>query len=204
MASQFAAAAFRVVTAPGESVVISIGGRTAPMRTAPIDPMALTNFVWIRASALALITASRERLDPLLSVDPDDFTSEWDLPVHHAYHVALRAYLRGEPSRTAMNRALNAAEDIRMNRPDFLGPFAVLLSQLVAGDREGLVAALADALEEFRDHYSVGDRKDDSTRQVHLGVLALTCHARWDLGWEIPVNSAYLPTAILEAGPRDR
>lgn len=208
LASQFTAAAYRVATAPGESVEVTIGDRTVPAPTAPITDH-LSNFVWHRAIALALITASRERRDLLLSVDPDDLTSEWDLPVHHTYHVALRAYLRGEPARPATDRAIAAVEDAKATHPHHLGPFAVLLSQLVAGDREGFAAALADALEDFRDHYGVGDRAEDPDRQIHIGALALACHARRDLGWEIPVASAYLPAGIMEpraaaAGSADR
>ncbi|WP_165978042.1 immunity 49 family protein [Actinomadura darangshiensis] len=196
LASQLDAAAFRVVTAPGDSVEITIGDRTASMRTAPVTDHA-SNFAWHRAIALALITGSRERCDLLLGIDPDSLSSEWDLPVHHTYHVALRSYLRGEPARPATDRAIAAVEDTRTTHPHHLGPFAVLLSQLVAGDREGFVAALVDALEEFRDHYSVGDRQEDPYRQVHIGALALTCHAHRELGWEIPVISPYLPAAIV-------
>ncbi|MFV2178305.1 Imm49 family immunity protein [Actinomadura sp. LOL_016] len=147
---------------------------------------------WTAIAAMLRAPRSDSRPRTLLPLAPLALTAL------AAYHVALRAYLRGEPARPATGRALAAVEDARATHPHHLGPFAVLLSQLVAGDREGFAAALADALEEFRDHYSVGDREDDCIRQVHLGALALACHARRDLGWEIPVTSAYLPAGIME------
>lgn len=100
-----------------------------------------------------------------------------------------------------MDRALAAVRNAAADRPGDLWPFAVLLSQLVAGDRDGFVAALVDALEEFREHYTVGEEQEYVSKQIPIDVLALTCHAHRELGWEIPVVSDYLPAAIVESWP---
>jgi hypothetical protein len=100
-----------------------------------------------------------------------------------------------------MDRALATVRNAAAAQPGTLWPFAVLLSQLVAGDRNGFVAALVDALEEFREYYTVGDEQEYVSRQVHIGILALTCHAHRELGWEIPVVSDYLPAAIVASWP---
>ncbi|MEU8308321.1 Imm49 family immunity protein [Actinomadura sp. NPDC048955] len=197
LASEFYAAAFRTATAPGETVEITIGGRTAPMTTSSIEPEDLSNYEWHHAIALALIIGSKERRGLLLGIDPDALASEWCAPAHHAFHVALRAYLRGEPARPATDRALAAVRNAAAAQPGILWPFTVLLSQLVAGDPDGFVAALVDALEEFREHYTAGDEQDSVGKQVPIDILALTCHAHRELGWEIPVVSDYLPTAIV-------
>lgn len=205
LASDFYAAAFRTATAPGDSVEITIGGRTAPMPTSSIEPEDLGNHVWLDAIALTLITNAKEHRDLLLGIDPDALAWEWTPPATYAHHAALRAYLRGEPARPAMDRALAAVRSAAADRPGTLWPLAVLLSQLVAGDRHGFVAALVDALEEFREHYAVGDEQDQISKQVNIEILALTCHAHRELGWEIPVISDYLPTAIVASWPpRDR
>ncbi|MBB6396205.1 hypothetical protein BKA00_003119 [Actinomadura coerulea] len=166
-----------------------------------IEPEDLSNYEWHHAIALALITGSKERRGLLLGIDPDALASEWSAPAHHAYHVALRAYLRGEPARPAMDRALAAVRNAAAAQPGILWPFTVLLSQLVAGDRDGFVAALVDALEEFREHYTAGDEQDSVSKQVPIDILALTCHAHRELGWGIPLVSDYLPTAIVAPWP---
>lgn len=75
---------------------------------------------------------------------------------------------------------------------------AVPLSQLVEGDGESFHLALGDALEAHRDHYQVADRADDADASLNLAILALACHAR-RRGWEIRVESPYLPQRLLLA-----
>ncbi|GAA2606273.1 MULTISPECIES: Imm49 family immunity protein [Streptomyces] len=59
-------------------------------------------------------------------------------------------------------------------------------------------SALADALEAHRAHYQVADRADGPDASLDLDVLALACHAR-RRGWEIRVESPYLPRDLLRA-----
>ncbi|MEU4000595.1 Imm49 family immunity protein, partial [Streptomyces fungicidicus] len=65
-------------------------------------------------------------------------------------------------------------------------------------DEASFNLALADALESHRDHYQVADRADDPDAAIDLNVLALACHAR-RRGWEILVESPYLPRRLLQA-----
>lgn len=99
-------------------------------------------------------------------------------------------------SEQAVERALGEAE--KAKDWGFFPRPAVLLSQLVEGDEESFNLALADALEAHRDHYQVADRAGDADATVNLEVLALACHAR-RRGWEIRVESPYLPQRLLRA-----
>lgn len=195
LASQLTAALFAVTAATEDTVRVAIGGRTAPLKAAPMTSE-VTSFTWNNAMALALITGSEERRDLLLSVHPDDLAAHMS-PVHRAYHVALRTYLSAGPAGRAADTAVALVKEISDARPDFLGPPAAPLSRLVDGDREGFAAALTDALAAHRDHYGVASRRDDPDGLIDFGVLALACHARRDLGWEIPAAPGYLPAAIV-------
>ncbi len=75
-------------------------------------------------------------------------------------------------------------------------PPVILLSQLIAGDREGSALALVDALEEHQDAFSVGVNQGKSDGFVNTCVLALACLAR-ARGWDVPVESGYLPRGVL-------
>ncbi|KOV49510.1 hypothetical protein ADL00_45685 [Streptomyces sp. AS58] len=72
------------------------------------------------------------------------------------------------------------------------------MSQLVEGDEESFNLALADALEAHRDHYQAAGRSQDADATINLNVLALACHAR-RRGWNIRVESPYLPQRLLDA-----
>lgn len=113
-----------------------------------------------------------------------------------AYREALHAYLKGTDPEAAAERALRQAEKAKDR--GFAMPPAVLLSQLVEGDAESFNLALADALEAHRAHYEVADRADDPAAAVSLDALALACHAR-RRGWDIRVESPYLPRELLQA-----
>lgn len=93
-----------------------------------------------------------------------------------------------------MDHALTTAA--RMADGSFLAPPVSLLSQLVQGDQQGFALALADALEEHREHYTVGDRGKDMEAAVNLDVLGLACHAH-RIGWPVPIRSPYLPEGLL-------
>jgi hypothetical protein len=146
---------------------------------------------WGAATAMALVVGVRELLADCVLVDPDFFMRK---RIGGSYFSALHDYLRGEDPKPALDEALRRAA--QTPRSPVLRPPLVLLSQLVQGDREGFVLALADALEEHREHYSVGDRANDLEAGVNLNILGLTCHAR-RLGWPVPVRSPYLPQGLL-------
>ncbi|MYV60805.1 hypothetical protein GTW37_16270, partial [Streptomyces sp. SID4931] len=113
-----------------------------------------------------------------------------------AYREALHAYLKGADPEAAAQKALEQEE--RAKDWGFAMPPAVLLSQLVEGDEESFNLALADALEDHRDHYGVADRANDPDASINLDILALACHAR-RRGWAIRVDSAYLLEELLRA-----
>lgn len=193
LASQLGAALFRIALAePGTEAEVTIAGRSLRYPAARGEEAGPGN--WENATAFALITGVREDLAPLVVAGPA-FAVE-DGSAFTAYREALHAYLKGADPAPATERALREAE--KAKDWGFFPPPAVLLSQLVEGDEESFNLALADALEAHRDHYQVADRADDFDATIALNALALACHAR-RRGWNIRVESPYLPQRLLEA-----
>ncbi|WP_238442000.1 immunity 49 family protein [Streptomyces pratensis] len=192
-ASQIGAALFRIALAePGTEVEVTIDGRALRHPAERNDKAGPGN--WHKATAFALVTGAREDLAPLVLTGPA-FTGP-DGSAFAAYREALHAYLNGTDSEPAAHRALQQAE--RARDWGFAMPPAVLLSQLVEGDAESFNLALTDALEAHRAYYQVADRADDPDASVNLDILALACHAR-RRGWDIRVESPYLPQGLLDA-----
>ncbi|MFD0043310.1 Imm49 family immunity protein [Streptomyces anulatus] len=193
LASQTGAALFRIALAePGSDVEVTVDGRPLRYRARRDEKTGAGS--WHTATAFALITGAREDLAPLVLTGPT-FAAP-DGSAFSAYREALHAYLKGADPEAAAERALGQAEKAR--DWGFAMPPAVLLSQLVEGDAESFNLALADALEIHRAHYEVADRADDPDAAVNLDALALACHAR-RRGWDIRVESPYLPREILRA-----
>ncbi|MEU3732990.1 Imm49 family immunity protein [Streptomyces sp. NPDC033538] len=193
LASQVGAALFRVALAePGAEVEVTIGGRTLRYPAERSEKAGAGN--WQKATAFALVTGAREDLVPLVLTGPA--FARPDGSAFAAYREALHAYLKGTDPEPAAQRALRQAEQAK--DWGFAMPPAVLLSQLVEGDEESFNLALADALEAHRAYYQVADRADDPDASVNLDALALACHAR-RRGWDIRVESAYLPQDLLRA-----
>ncbi|MEU9095475.1 Imm49 family immunity protein [Streptomyces sp. NPDC048428] len=193
LASQMGATLFRIALAePGTEVEVTIDGRTLRYPAVRGEETGAGN--WQKATAFALITGEREDLAPLVLAGPA--FARPDGSAFTAYREALHAYLKGADPEAAAQRALQQAE--RAKDWGFAMPPAVLLSQLVEGDEESFNLALADALEAHRAYYQVADRADDPDASVNLDILALACHAR-RRGWNIRVESPYLPQALLQA-----
>lgn len=149
---------------------------------------------WATATNFALITGRREDLAALVLTDPALLRE--DGSAFASYWQALHDYLRGEDPEPATDQAVR--DCAKAEEWGFLPPPAVLFSQLVEGDEESFNLALLDALEAHRDHYRVADRADTCDTALDLDVLALACHAR-RRGWEIRVESPYLPARLLRA-----
>ncbi|WP_116248438.1 Imm49 family immunity protein [Nocardiopsis sp. FIRDI 009] len=216
-ASQYTAAAFASVTSKEDTVEVTLGPTTAPLRA--VEPTRVINEgARVTAVEYAVLSGARERLDALLAHPAGAFDSERDgggISVFRLYPVALLAYLRAEVAgpRTAESgardvepleaQARGATDDALAALPryqvipGFPPPPVVPLSQLVAGDREGFALALADALEAHRDAFSAGDKRGDSRGLVNTRLLALACLAR-ARGWDVPVESDYLPRGVLD------
>ncbi|OAR25187.1 hypothetical protein A8W25_05915 [Streptomyces sp. ERV7] len=193
LGAQIGAALFRIARAePGTEVEVTIDGRTLRYPAQRDEKAGAGN--WQNATAFALISGAREDLAPLVLTGPA--FARPDGSAFAAYREALHAYLKGTDPEPAAQRALEQAE--RAEDWGFAMPPAVLLSQLVEGDEESFNLALADALEAHRDYYQVADRADDPDASVNLDILALACHAR-RRGWDIRVESAYLPQGLLRA-----
>ncbi|MFE9664210.1 Imm49 family immunity protein [Streptomyces sp. NPDC005955] len=148
---------------------------------------------WQSAVALALIGGRREELAPLVVGGAEALAQ--DGSAFAAYRKALLDYLHAEDPRPAADEALQTQE--RSRDWGFRMPPAVLLSQLVDGDEESFNLALADALEQHRDHYRVADRAQHVDSALDLDVLGLACHAR-RRGWAVRVSSPYLPSHLLD------
>ncbi|OKJ95211.1 hypothetical protein AMK26_30425 [Streptomyces sp. CB03234] len=193
LASQLGAALFRIALAePGTEVEVTVDGQNLRYPAARGEEASAGN--WENATAFALITGVRENLAPLVLAGPA--VAGKDGSAFAAFREALHAYLRGADPESATERALREVE--KAKDWGFFPPPAVLLSQLVEGDEESFNLALADALEAHRDHYRVADRADDPDATIDLNVLALACHAR-RRGWDIRVESPYLPQRLLKA-----
>ncbi|MFJ2608357.1 Imm49 family immunity protein [Streptomyces sp. NPDC087425] len=193
LVSQMGAALFRIALAkPGTVAEVTVGARTLRHPAERGEEAAAGN--WQTATAFALITGVREDLAPLVLTGPA--VAGPDISAFSAYREALHAYLKGVDPEPAAQQALQ--QDEKARDWGFAMPPAVLLSQLVGGDEESFNLALADALEAHRDYYQVADRADDPDASVNLDILALACHAR-RRGWDIRVESAYLPKEILRA-----
>ncbi|MFJ8383912.1 Imm49 family immunity protein [Streptomyces sp. NPDC094438] len=194
LGAEAGAGALRVARAePGTEVEVSIGGTTRPL------PAWRSSFrpnphQWQQTMALALSVGARWPLADCVLVEPAFFAEDGYPSPGGAYCAALHDYLRGVDPEPAVDHALRTAA--RMASPGFLAPPVALLSQLVQGDQEGFALALADALEEHREHYTVGDRGKDIEAAVNLDLLGLACHAR-RIGWPVPIRSPYLPEGLL-------
>ncbi|MFF3975861.1 immunity 49 family protein [Streptomyces sp. NPDC001828] len=195
LGAEAGAAALRVARAePGTEVEVTVGGttRTLPAWRGSYRP---NPHQWQQAVALALVVGARRPLADCVLIEPE-FFAEGDHPSPGgAYCAALHDYLRGVDPEPAMDHALAVAD--RMAGGSFLAPPLSLLSQLVQCDQQGFALALADALEEHREHYTVGARGRDMEAAVNLDVLGLACHAR-RIGWPVPVRSPYLPKSLLD------
>nr|WP_040908097.1 immunity 49 family protein [Streptomyces griseoflavus] len=193
LASQLGAALFRIALAePGTEAEVRVAGRNLRYPASRGETGGAAG--WEKATAFALITGVREDLAPLVLTGPE-FAGK-DGSAYTAYRQALHAYLTGVDCELAAERALQEAG--KAKDWGFFPRPAVLLSQLVEGDEASFNLALADALDAHRDHYQVADRADDPDAAIDLNVLALACHAR-RRGWEILVESPYLPRRLLRA-----
>ncbi|SDS58291.1 Immunity protein 49 [Streptomyces sp. TLI_053] len=194
--SQLGAAVFRAALAePGTETEATIDGRALRFparRDRDFGPA-----LWQTALSFALITGSREDLEPLVLAGPT--IAAEDRSPSASYRTALHDHLRGADPLPATERALKEAERIREG---WLPAPAVLLSQLIGGDATGFDLALLDALEAHRDHHSVADRGTEPGAPLSLDVLALACHARRTRGWVTRVRSPYLPPRLLQAAGR--
>ncbi|MBB4935310.1 hypothetical protein F4561_006204 [Lipingzhangella halophila] len=195
IASQSGAAIFRVATAPGEHVDVTIGHVTAPLRRTGHTTDA-SGLNWRTAVCAALLVDDVRSLDALVTLHPRYFAAEHTLDTFRYYRDALHDYLRGADATAAADRALWARERAAASKPDMLTPPAALLSQLVAGDPGGFAHTLVEELEEHRDHFTAADNADDPAQLVNLDILALARHATAK-GWPLPVRSGYLPEAFL-------
>ncbi|MFH8452933.1 Imm49 family immunity protein [Streptomyces fungicidicus] len=193
LASQLGAALFRIALAePGTEAEVRVAGRNLRYPASRGETGGAAG--WEKATAFALITGVREDLAPLVLTGPG-FAGK-DGSAYTEYRQALHAYLTGVDCELAAERALQEAG--KAKDWGFFPRPAVLLSQLVEGDEASFNLALADALEAHRDHYQVADRAEDADAAIDLNVLALACHAR-RRGWEILVESPYLPQRLLQA-----
>ncbi|WP_017569173.1 immunity 49 family protein [Nocardiopsis halotolerans] len=204
-ASQYTAAALASVASREDTVEVTLGPTTAPLRS--VAPTRDTSEgARMVAAEYAVLSGSRERLDALVSYPTDAFTARDDTgtSVYGLYRTALLAHLRAESSRSGTGEEVRAAMDeavAALERhhalPGHPPPPVILLSQLVEGDRDGFALALVDALEEHREAFSVGGNHGDSDGFVDTRVLALACLAR-ARGWDVPVESDYLPRGVLD------
>ncbi|MET9699733.1 immunity 49 family protein [Streptomyces sp. NPDC006529] len=189
-------AAFLLAAAePGTTAEVTVGGVTRALpagggrdRVGPVQ--------WLRATALAVVAGEADLLAACVRIGPDPLGPGGYASAAREYATALCDHLRGADAAPALRRA--ATEAFRMRGVNHLAPPVVLLSQLAAGDREGFALALADALEEHRDHYGVGANACDPDAPLNLDVLALVCLARRS-GWDVPVLSPYLPPRLVAA-----
>ncbi|MFF4183631.1 Imm49 family immunity protein [Streptomyces sp. NPDC001691] len=194
LGAEAGAGALRLARAePGTEVEVSIGGTTRPL-PAWRSSYRPNPHQWQRAVALALVVGARGPLADCVLMEPGFFAEDDRPSPGGAYCAALHDYLRGVAPEGAMDHALSTAE--RTTGGGFLPPPVSLLSQLIEGDQRGFALALADALEEHREYYAVGDRGKDLEAAVNLDVLGLACHAR-RIGWPVPVRSPYLPEGLL-------
>ncbi|MFD5552762.1 Imm49 family immunity protein [Streptomyces sp. NPDC127068] len=196
--AQAGAAALRLAhAAPDTWVEVTVDGTTR-LLPALRDPGAVTVTAWRRTAALAMAVGLPDLLADCARTAPEQFAAGRG-GANTAYALALHAYLSGTDPEHALDRALRN-DGRRARAADGPGAPAVLLSQLVAGDRTGFVLALADALEEHRDHFTVGDRGTAVDAAVSLDVLGLACHAH-RMGWDVVVHSPYLPRGLLRRSP---
>lgn len=194
LASQLGAAAVRVAGAePASSVEVVINGTTVNCVVEGGRHFTGAG-QWATATNFALITGRREDLAALVLTDPALLRE--DGSAFASYWQALHDYLRGEDPEPATDQAVR--DCAKAEEWGFLPPPAVLFSQLVEGDEESFNLALLDALEAHRDYYRVADRADTCDTALDLDALALACHAR-RRGWEIKVESPYLPARLLRA-----
>ncbi|WP_247665415.1 immunity 49 family protein [Nocardiopsis sp. B62] len=207
-AAQYMVALFACAEAEGDTVEVTIGDTTVPMRSFESES-AISGEKLREALQYALVAGSREHLEYLLAhVEDDHPRKRGGFSVLSPYGSAFLAYLVSETDRLRrpdagsdprveekLGRALEAlvVDDV----PGSAQPPVVLLSQLVAGDRDGFDLALADTLERHRDAYGFGERARDTDGLIDFDTLALACLASAK-GWPVRVRSGYLPQGVLD------
>ncbi|MFF5447797.1 Imm49 family immunity protein [Streptomyces sp. NPDC012888] len=194
LAAEAGGAQWRLARAePGTEPEVTVGGTTRrlPAWRSSFEPGTQR---WRESVALALAAGARGPLADCVLVTPGFFEQGPYASPASAYCAALHDYLRGADPEPAVLRALRTAG--RLSGGGFLPPPVSLLSQLVDGDRQGFVLALADALEAHREHHAGAGRGRDPEAWIDLDVLGLACHAH-RMGWPLPVSSPYLPRALL-------
>ncbi|MET9709193.1 immunity 49 family protein [Nocardiopsis alba] len=209
-AAQYMVALFECAAAEGDTVEVTIGEKTAPMRT--FEPNSDVSEAKLQeALQYALMAGSRELVEKLLvHAGAGYLRGDGRSSIYSHYRTAFLAYLGSEMDRLRRPEE-NVPEDPRVEEalgraiealaghsaPDSAPPPVLPLSRLVAGDRDGFDLALADILEEHRDSYGFGERIGDSDGLIDLDTLALACLARAK-GWPVRVRSDYLPQGVLD------
>ncbi|WP_017591958.1 immunity 49 family protein [Nocardiopsis potens] len=194
LSSQYYSAAFEVAVSAGGTAEFTLGGRSVS-QPCPEDPGEMWLSGLRRAAERAIASASPERLAALLAYPRGLFPKAAGIALIDSYAEALLTHLRGEPAGPALDRAFADLADF-----DAWGmcpaPVAAL-HRLTTGDREGFACALSDTLAEFRDVYRQRGLKSASDGLINIEALALACLAR-SRGWDVPIDSPYLPKAVLD------
>lgn len=192
IAAEAGTAAFRLARAEaGTEHEVTVDGTTRLLPAWRSSHSAGTGH-WKQAVAAALIAGEPQQAAELVA--PEFFVKGGRVGPVDAYGAALHDYLRGVDPVAAVDRALTVCAQYEQGR--YLAPPVRLLSQLVEGDQVGFALALADALENHREHFTLADLSGDAEALVDLDILALACHAH-RLGWDVPVSSPYLPMGLL-------
>jgi hypothetical protein len=198
LASQAYRIAYQLAAVPSESeLAVTIGGRTGRIQ-APGPTRESDCWHYTKAVAFALTARAAEDLALLAGLGEEVFQHGTNLPdtVHYAF--ALQAYLSGDAHgvRTQVKAALgNAGRD---DHAECLRqPPVRLLDRLISDDPAGFNRALAEALDLYRQYYSVADRENDPEALISIDALGLACLAH-DRGWTIEVESDYLSRRIVD------
>ncbi|GAA2087070.1 immunity 49 family protein [Actinomadura alba] len=195
MAGQAACAAFELTVPRGTQVEITLAGRTGTL-AADGPTSATTPLAYTRAAALALATRSDDALHALSRVS-DEVLQENPYPhVTARFARALRTHLSGDDPRPHVDAGLAMIGD-GAHWDCLFRPPLLLFDRLLANDPNGFNRTLAEALDRYRQYFSVGDRNGDMDGLIAIEALGLSCAAH-DRGWTIEVESDYLPSRIVD------
>lgn len=172
----------------------------------PTDALYLRN--WLPGFWLALATRDARSLALLVQVPPT-LMPQWE-PFDRPLLQALQGLITGDPQSGAMLvRALDAVDPEKVTRTgsdyvlDILAPIFECLVPLADRDEGRFAQGLGKLLELRREHFAKGRGEgEDGEQHLSLEGVGLAAWAK-ALGFEVAVQSPYLPSALLEVEEPD-
>jgi hypothetical protein len=187
-----------VARVPSERLVVTVPwtGTGVSYSPGPVEATPLSPADWLTAWKLAWICRARtfvplSEARRLLPAAGAGHPPNLRLRLAQAEAMYHDQFMRPAEGATVLERALGEAPDAD---PVLIAELAAFRS-LLARDREGFHRDLVELLHRHRAAAQTGEPGPASL--VPIGPLSLACLAADDTGWDIDIESGYLPRSVL-------